>query len=82
MKQIIVPTELVKICKSQIIATKKHIVNSNSDTNFFIDVDLSILGQPENIYKDYSKNVRLEYLYYPSLIFNKGRTKVLNSILT
>lgn len=82
MKQINVPTEIIENCKTQILATKKHNDNSDFDTNFFIDADLSIFGQPEEIYEKYRKNVRLEYLYYPSVIFNKGRIQILNYFLT
>jgi predicted metal-dependent HD superfamily phosphohydrolase len=81
MKQIYVPTEIIKNCKSKILATKSHLNSTDSDTDYFIDADLSILGQEEDVYKDYSKNVRLEFLYYPSVIYNKGRIQVLNSFL-
>lgn len=81
MKQINIPSEIIKNCKTQILATKKHKENSDSDTNFFIDADLSIFGQPDDIYENYRKNVRLEYLYYPSVIFNKGRIQILNNSL-
>ena len=81
MKQINVPFLTIENCKSQILATKKHLCNSISDINYFIDSDLSILGQQEEVYKKYSKNVRLEYLYYPSIIYNKARIQVLNNFL-
>jgi len=82
MKQINVPSEIIKNCKTQILATKKHEDKSDSDTNFFIDADLSIFGQPEDIYENYRKNIRLEYLYYPSVVFDKGRIQILNDFLT
>jgi len=72
MKQINVPSQLIDTCKAQILATKKHLDNANSDTNYFIDADLSILGQDIENYKEYSKNIRLEFLYYPSIIYNAG----------
>lgn len=81
LKQINVPRQIVEDCKSQILATKKHIDNGNIDTNYFLDADLSILGQEESCYKEYCKKVRLEYLYYPSIIYNKGRIEVLKHFL-
>ncbi len=79
MKQINVPIQIIEKCKSQILATKKHIDNSDIDTNFFIDADLSILGKDNETYSLYKKNVRLEYLYYPSVIYKHGRAQVLDS---
>ena len=76
MKRINVPATIIENCKSQILATKNHRNNSDSDTNFFTDADLSILGKNETIYQTYSKNVRSEYLFYPTEIYNKGRSVI------
>jgi predicted metal-dependent HD superfamily phosphohydrolase len=81
MKQISVPLQLIEECKSQIIATKKHNFDSNNDTNYFTDADLSVLGQSWEVYSEYFKNVRKEYRFYPNLIYNSGRKKVLNHFL-
>lgn len=81
MKQINVPTEIIENCKSQILATKTHQDNSDIDTNFFIDADLSILGQDIETYKVYFQNVRQEYSIYPDIIYNPGRKKVLQHFL-
>jgi len=81
MKQISVPVLIIKNCKEQILATKKHLSNSDEDTNYFTDADLSILGQDWNTYSAYYKNVRKEYSIYPDLIYNPGRKKVLKHFL-
>lgn len=81
LKQINVPNQIIEKCKSQILATKNHLENSDIDTNYFTDADLSILGKQEEVYKQYSKNVRLEYLYYPSVIYKQGRFEVLNTFI-
>lgn len=77
MKQILVPNQMIEDCKSQILATKKHLFNSDYDTNYFTDVDLSVLGQDWKTYSEYYKNVRKEYSIYPNLVYNPGRKKVL-----
>jgi len=82
MKQISVPNQIIENCKTQILATKKHLDNSEIDTNYFTDADLSVLGLDEISYKEYSKLVRKEFLYYPSIIYNKGRVKVLEHFLS
>lgn len=81
MKQINVPTQIIENCQAQILATKKHLDNSISDTNYFLDADLSILGFDLESYKNYSKSIRNEYLYYPSVIYNAGRKNVLEHFL-
>jgi len=81
MKQILVPTEIIELCKNQILATKSHNNSQDSDTNYFTDADLSILGQPWEAYSLYCKNVRKEYSVYTDLIYNAGRKKVLQHFL-
>lgn len=81
MKQLSVSDDKIELCKQQILATKSHLKSSDSDTNFFTDADLSILGQSWEIYSAYYKNVRKEYAIYPDFIYNPGRKKVLNHFL-
>lgn len=81
MKQISVSKDKIEMCKKQILATKSHIKSIDSDTNYFTDVDLSILGQNWETYLLYCKNVRKEYSVYPDLVYNIGRKKVLNQFL-
>jgi predicted metal-dependent HD superfamily phosphohydrolase len=81
MKQIPVPLDTINLTKEQILLTKSHIISTNSDTNYFTDADLSILGQPWEIYSVYYKNVRKEYSIYPGFMYNRGRKKVLHHFL-
>jgi predicted metal-dependent HD superfamily phosphohydrolase len=81
MKQLSMPAEMIEKCKAQILATKKHLDNSDTDTNYFTDADLSVLGQDWEIYAEYYQNVRKEYSVYPNLIYNPGRKKVLKHFL-
>lgn len=81
MKQMNVPKEIIENCKSQILATKKHENNSDFDTNYFIDADLSILGQDTETYNAYFQNIRKEYSIYPDSIYKPGRKKVLKHFL-
>ncbi|TGN18398.1 HD domain-containing protein [Leptospira idonii] len=39
------PSQNISLCVSQILATKEHSDSESSDTNLFLDADLSILGQ-------------------------------------
>ena len=82
MKQISVSIDTIELCKNQILATKSHIKSTNSDTNYFTDADLSILGQNWETYSVYYKNVRKEYSIYPDFVYNPSRKKVLNHFLS
>ena len=64
-----------------ILATKTHESNGDSDLNFFLDFDLSILGADETIYDIYAQQIRDEFSFYPNFLYNRGRRKVLNAIL-
>lgn len=82
MKQISVSNDKIELCKKQILATKSHIQSTDSDTNYFTDIDLSVLGQTWETYSAYYKNIRKEYSIYPDIVYNPGRKKVLNHFLT
>ncbi len=82
MRQIPVPKDIIEHCKNQILATKSHVRSTDSDTNYFTDADLSILGQPWEIYSLYCQNIRKEYAIYPDSLYNTGRKKVLDHFLS
>jgi predicted metal-dependent HD superfamily phosphohydrolase len=82
LRSLSVPAKTIDRCKEQILATKKHSLSENGDTNYFTDADLAILGQDWTIYSVYAKNVRREYFIYPDLVYNPGRKRVLLSFLS
>lgn len=81
MKQLAVSDEKIQKCKNQILATKSHVEQTDADTNYFTDADLSILGQEWDIYAEYCKQVRKEYALYPDFLYIPGRKKVLTHFL-
>jgi predicted metal-dependent HD superfamily phosphohydrolase len=81
MQLVGIPQPIIDHCVNQILATKKHLLSEDADTNIFTDADLCILGQPWNVYEKYYQQVRKEYALYPDLIYNPGRKKVLQHFL-
>jgi predicted metal-dependent HD superfamily phosphohydrolase len=75
------PAEKIKKCHAQILATKGHTVTSDNDTDLFTDADLSILGQTQDVYMTYAKQIRSEYSQYPDEQYKPGRKKVLEHFL-
>lgn len=82
LTEIAFPPDRINKCVQQILATKGHTVSDNQDTNFFTDADLSILGASWEVYEAYFKSIRKEYSYYPDLLYNPGRKKVLQHFLS
>ncbi len=81
LKKLSVPELQIENCANQIIATKKHLLSLDNDTNYFLDADLSILGADWKTYLTYAQQVRREYAIYPDLIYKPGRKKVLQHFL-
>src|SRR5215475_16150066 len=77
-----VPEQTVAITREMILATKHHHADDLSwDMKAFLDLDISILGAPEEIYKEYSRAIRKEYSWVPAVLYRKGRMKVLNDFM-
>lgn len=64
-----------------ILSTQKHEAAADQDTNYLLDIDLSILGAHEAAYKRYAEQVREEYRIYPDEVYNPGRIRVLQHFL-
>lgn len=75
------PEQKIARCWTQILATKRHQQEADTDANYFTDADLSVLGSSWDLYSQYATNVRKEYAVYPDLIYKKGRASVLQHFL-
>ena len=64
-----------------ILPTKHHVASLGSDAPLLLDVDLSILGQPEPRFLDYEKQIRDEYAWVPKIIFKTKRAEILRQFL-
>lgn len=73
--------EETAIVSNQILATKSHQNSENSDINFLLDADLSVLGKNWETYLDYTQKIRKEYSIYPDFLYKPGRKKVLRHFL-
>jgi predicted metal-dependent HD superfamily phosphohydrolase len=77
-----VPEPTSAVVRAMILATKHHRGEGFSwDMKAFLDLDTSILGAPEEIYREYSQSIRKEYSWVPDVLYREGRTKVLNDFL-
>ncbi len=81
LQEINVSEDIQDLCFAQILATKQHAFSTDADTNYFTDADLAILGQNEETYLQYAKQIRKEYSIYPDFMYKPGRKKVLQHFL-
>ncbi|HZS04576.1 MAG TPA: hypothetical protein VFD58_07050 [Blastocatellia bacterium] len=82
MGRLSVPAETIAAVREMILATKGHSpAGASADLKLFLDLDLSILGAPEEIYRAYSQAIRREYSWVPGFIYRRERKKILNSFL-
>ncbi|MET0392494.1 MAG: hypothetical protein ABW019_05105 [Chitinophagaceae bacterium] len=75
------PAPAIETCAAQILATKTHAATGDTDTAYFTDADLAILGSGWPVYATYASHIRQEYRHYPGLLYNPGRKKVLKKFL-
>lgn len=66
---------------SLIMATKHSATHTDSDIQLLVDIDLSILGQTENRFDEYERQVRKEYEWVSEDAFVAGRSAILKSFL-
>jgi predicted metal-dependent HD superfamily phosphohydrolase len=64
-----------------ILATKHSGRPASPDAELIVDVDLSILGQPPEIYNAYEESIRGEYSWVPVPAYAAGRSRILRSFL-
>jgi len=81
LSQLNVSKDQKEKCRQQILSTRTHAVSDKPDTNYLTDADLAILGSDPESYSEYSRKVRKEYKYFPDLVYNPGRKKVLMRFL-
>lgn len=64
-----------------ITATKHTTVSTVPDVQLIVDIDLSILGQSEEKFDEYERQIRKEYEWVPKDVFVAGRSAILKSFL-
>ncbi|MBG9375925.1 hypothetical protein I5907_06745 [Panacibacter sp. DH6] len=73
LKAINYPQAKIALCSQHILATKSHVHSKSTDTNYFTDADLSILGSDSATYNAYAHHVRNEYKFYPGFLYKPSR---------
>lgn len=61
--------------------TATHEPGGDADAEILLDVDLSILGEPEDVYERFEHAIRQEYAFVPDDAFRAARRAVLERLL-
>ena len=67
--------------QAAIMATRHQGREPNGDAALVVDIDLSILGEPEETYQEFERQVRREYWWVPRRRYVAGRCAILESFL-
>ncbi|HNR88481.1 MAG TPA: N-methyl-D-aspartate receptor NMDAR2C subunit [Spirochaetota bacterium] len=69
------------VVRELIMLTKHDRVPPSVDGRFMVDIDLTILGAPDDAYRRYEEGVRREYGWVPGFLYRKMRSKLLGALL-
>ena len=83
LKKLRTDVATIKRVKELILATKDHLAvkSPDQDLAFFLDIDLSILGAPTEVYKLYASSIRKEFALVPEGSYQQGRYRFLQKML-
>lgn len=81
LKQAGCPASMREHVKNLILATKHSRAPEDRDTELLVDIDLSILGQPPEVFDLYEESIRSEYSWVPVPMYAAARSQVLHSFL-
>ncbi len=73
--------DLILKIKQIILMTDHKTRPKNIDEQFACDIDLSIFGKSNQIYEEYSRNIRREYSWVPERLYRDKRKDILNYFL-
>jgi predicted metal-dependent HD superfamily phosphohydrolase len=66
---------------SYVLATRHDGAPPPGDAALVVDIDLAILGQPDDVYDAFERNVRKEYWWVPRRRYAEARARILASLL-
>lgn len=67
--------------RAHILATRHAAEPAAGDTALTVDIDLSILGRPPEVFDAFDRAVREEYAWVPGFLYRRKRAEVLQGFL-
>jgi len=81
LSQMKLKNDFIQTITNYILATQHHLPSQDKDLQYFLDMDLAILGASPNAYAQYAQQIRAEYAHVPLFLYKNGRKKVLQKLL-
>ena len=72
---------VVERLRSLVLVTKHTGSPGSDDERLLLDIDLAILGAPEERFAEYERQIRAEYAWVPQALFDEKRAAILRSFL-
>lgn len=82
LESVLVSGDLAQQVADLVIASKHRMMPIDHNTQFFVDIDLAILGQSEEKFDEYELRIRKEYEWVPKDAFIIARSAILRSFLS
>lgn len=78
-----VPEDKAQKIEKMILASRDHLAyeENDEDVQYFLDLDLMVLGLEGEAYEDYVRKIREEYSVLPEMLVETGRSKLLLKFL-
>ncbi len=73
--------EVVGRVRELILATRHTEAVARGDAALMVDIDLAILGAPEERFEEYEEQISLEYAWVPESVFRPARARILQGFL-
>ena len=73
---------IVEQVSNLVLATKHHDIRLDPGAPALVDIDLSILGQPQKRFWEYEAQIRAEYAWVDAATFSQKRAEILETFLT
>jgi len=81
LRRIDVPRRLREAVADLILITRHHQdAPASPDHALLLDIDLAILGQPDDVFDQYERDIRAEYSFMPESDFRAGRAAILRAL--
>lgn len=76
-----IPQEAADRVHALVMATRHDALPEGADACLLVDIDLAILGAPEERFAEYERQIRIEYAHVPPEVFEPRRRGILGAFL-
>jgi predicted metal-dependent HD superfamily phosphohydrolase len=75
------PRDVTDRVRALVLVTKHNVEPATEDERLLLDLDLTILGAPEERFDEYEEQIRAEYSWVPEEDFRKARARILREFI-